>query len=96
MHGPSTLSEPLKCWDPLDVRDVTPGVSQQCAGVVVPGLDEPVAGLHEVLVVSVVKHVAASHSPHVFVEGVAGGHPAWAPGEGRKYCDSGVVCILAI
>ena len=76
VHGAATLGEAVHGGDPLDVRQSSRGVPQQCAGVVVPGLDEPVRGPHEVLVVSVVEQVAAPHCPGVLQQGVRGVHLA--------------------
>ena len=77
VHGTAALGESLKCWDPLHIRNIAISVSQQSAGVVVPGLNEPVGRLDEVLVISVVEQVASSHRPHVFEQGVRGMHPPW-------------------
>ena len=76
MHGSSTLSEAIHSGNPLDIRQSTDSVPQQSAGVVVPGLDEPVGLTDEVLVVGVVEQVAAPHRPHVLQQGVGGVHPA--------------------
>ena len=69
------LSEAFKCWDPFNIRNIAISISQECAGIVVPGLNEPVSRLDEVLVVGVVEQVASSHCPHILVQGVGRMHP---------------------
>ena len=77
VHGTTALGEAFKCGDPLYIGNIAIGISQQSAGVIVPGLDEIVRGLDEVLVVSIVEQVTSSHCPHVFEQRVCGMHPPY-------------------
>ena len=76
MHWASTLSKAVHGGNPFDIRQSSSGVPQQCAGVVVIGLDEPVRVPDEVLVVGVVEHVAAPNRPDVLQQGVGNLQPS--------------------